>query len=182
MPRASVIAKNYAKALFSASQKNNSLDKVGAELKNFQQNFGKDFIKELENPAISKNELGRIFAEISAKFGFSDMTANFLALIAENRRLSALPEIYEEFDSIVRLQNDILEVEIISAKEIGEAEVKLLKDSIAKAYSAKDILVKKTIKEKILGGFQIKIGSKLIDASLQNQIVAIGKECLKATN
>ena len=175
MPRASVIAKNYAKALFSASQKNNSLDKVGAELKNFQQNFGKDFIKELENPAISKNELGRIFAEISAKFGFSDMTANFLAL-------SALPEIYEEFDSIVRLQNDILEVEIISAKEIGEAEVKLLKDSIAKAYSAKDILVKKTIKEKILGGFQIKIGSKLIDASLQNQIVAIGKECLKATN
>ena len=110
------------------------------------------------------------------------MTANFLALIAENRRLSALPEIYEEFDSIVRLQNDILEVEIISAKEIGEAEVKLLKDSIAKAYSAKDILVKKTIKEKILGGFQIKIGSKLIDASLQNQIVAIGKECLKATN
>lgn len=182
MSRASAIAKNYAKALFLSSKKNNNLDKVGVELKNFQQNFSKDFIKDLENPAISRNELRKIFTEISKKFAFGETTANFFITIAENRRLKLLPDIYKEFDNIVRLQNDVLEVEIILAKEIAESEMGSLKQEISKAYSNKNIVVKKTIKEKILGGFQVKIGSKLIDASLQNQIVAIGEKCLKAVN
>lgn len=182
MPRASAIARNYAKALFLSSKKNDNLDKVGVELKNFQQNFGKDFIKELENPAISKNELRKIFAEISTKFSFSETTANLFSIVAENRRLNLLSDIYKEFDNIVRLQNNVLEVEIILAKEISESEILSLKQEISKAYSNKNIVVKKTIKEKILGGFQVKIGSKLIDASLQNQIVAIGEKCLKAVN
>jgi F0F1-type ATP synthase delta subunit len=43
-------------------------------------------------------------------------------------------------------------------------------------------LIKQTLSPKILGGLQIRIGSKIIDASLKNQIEQIKKECLSAIN
>lgn len=182
MLSASAIAKNYAKSLFLASKKENSLEKTTAKLQEFKQNFDKNFIKELQNPVISKNELEKIFAEIAKKFDFSQIISNFFILVAKNRKFGLINQIIDEFENIVKLQKNILEVEIISAQNIEDSELKNLTQIIAKKYSNKEIETKIIIKPDILGGFQIKIGSKLIDASLQNQIVAIGKECLKAIN
>ena len=43
MLKASVIARNYAKALFSAAKKENAVDKVAAELEVFKNHFSEDF-------------------------------------------------------------------------------------------------------------------------------------------
>jgi F0F1-type ATP synthase delta subunit len=42
--------------------------------------------------------------------------------------------------------------------------------------------VRVSIKEKILGGMQVKIGSEMIDASLKNQLENLKKECLALIN
>lgn len=182
MPRVSVIAKNYAKALFVAAKKSNTVDKVSAELETFKQNFSTSFAHELKNPVIAKNDLVRIINEVTKKFALGALTSNFFASIVRNRRLNLFPEIYEEFSRLVKLQKNILEVEVIVAAKSDADQLARIKDLVAKSYPDKTISIKETVKEKILGGFQVKIGSEVIDASLKNQLDTLGKACLAAAN
>lgn len=182
MPRVSVIAKNYAKALLVAAKKSNSIDKVAAELDVFKQNFSTSFAHELKNPVIGKNDLVKIIQEVTTKFGLGALTSNFFASIVRNRRLNLFPEIYEEFSRLVKQQKNILEVEMIVAVKAEKTQIDRVKNLIEKKYPGKTISIKETVKDKILGGFQVKIGSEIIDASLKNQLDSLSKECLAAVN
>ncbi len=182
MPRISVVAKNYSKALFLAAKKSNSLDKVLSELEVFKENFSTSFAHELKNPVIAKNDLVRIISEVTKKFGLGALTSNFFASIIRNRRLNLFPEIYEEFVRLVKLEKNILEVELISAGKTNKDQIEKVKLLIEKKYPGKKVAIKEVVKEKIMGGVQIKIGSELIDASLKNQLESLKKECLAAIN
>jgi len=182
MPRISVVAKNYSKALFVAAKKNNSLDKTAAELEVFKQNFSTSFAHELKNPVIAKNDLVRIISEVTKKFGLGALTSNFFASIIRNRRLNLFPEIYEDFLRLVKLDKNVLEVEVISAAKAGKVQIDRVKGLIEKKYPGKTVSIKETVKEQIMGGMQIRIGSELIDASLKNQLESLKKECLAAIN
>lgn len=182
MPRVSVVAKNYAKALFLAARKNNSLKKTADELGVFKQNFSTSFAHELKNPVIAKNDLVRIINDVTQKFGLSPLSSNFFASVVRNRRLNLFPEIYEEFSRLYKQYQNILEVEIISAVKTEKKHIDRVKAVIEKKYPGKTIAVKETVKKQILGGFQIKIGSEVIDASLKNQLENLKKECLAAIN
>lgn len=179
MPRVSVIAKTYAKTLFLASKNNNSIDKTLEELELFRKNFSNSFAHELKNPVISKSDMSKIIKEITTKFNLGNLTANFFSSVVKNRRLNLFPEIHEEFNRIVREYKKILEVEVLSTVDINLENIKKL---LEKSYPDKRIMIKHTLSSKILGGLQIKIGSKVIDASLKNQIEQIKKECLSAIN
>lgn len=182
MPRVSVVAKNYSKALFVAAKKSNTLDKVAAELEVFKQNFSTSFAHELKNPVIAKNDLVRIISEVTKKFGLGALTSNFFASIIRNRRLNLFPEIYEDFVRLVKLDKNVLEVEVITAVKTNKAQIDRVKVLIEKKYPGKTVAIKETLQEKIMGGIQIKVGSEVIDASLKNQLETLKKECLAAIN
>lgn len=179
MPRVSVVAKNYAKALFLAAKKSNSVDKISSELEFFKQNFSTSFANELKNPVIAKGDIVDIIKEVTEKFSLSNLTSNFFASIVRNRRLNLFPEIYEEFSRLSKLLNNIIEVEITTAVKISNEYLEKIKLLIEKKYPGKKIKVNEIIKEKILGGFQVKIGSEIIDVSLKSQLLSIAKEFTK---
>ncbi len=182
MPRISVIAKNYSKALFLAARKTNSLDKILGELDIFKQNFNSNFAHELKNPVISKDDLVKIISEVTTKFGLGKLSSNFFSSLVKNRRLNLFPEIYEEFNRLVRLEKNILEVELTTAIKCDAAKLQQIKDLVAKKYPGKTISLKETISAKILGGMQIKAGSEVIDISLKNQLGKLNRELLSAIN
>ncbi len=176
MPRASVIAKNYAKALFVAAKKNNSIDKVASELEEFRKNFNSSFAHELQNPVISKRDLERVMAEINQKLALTKITSEFFMAVARNRRLSMFPEIYSEFSYLIKKQQNVLEVEVIFASKPTKSQFDQIKALVEKKHVGKVIEIKETFDAKILGGFQVKIGSNVIDVSLKNQISNLEKQ------
>ena len=182
MPRVSVVAKNYAKALFVASRRNNAIEKVVSELAVFKQNFSTSFAHELKNPVIAKNDLVKIISEVTKKFSLGLITSNFFASIVRNRRLNLFPEIYEEFMRLIKQYKNVLEVELVVTKKSEKSQIDRIKALIEKKYPGKIIAIRETIKEKILGGLQIRIGSEVIDASLKNKIASIGKECFNVAS
>ncbi len=153
MPRVSVIAKNYSKALFLVAKKNNSIEKIASELEIFKQNFSSSFAHELKNPVISKNDLVKIIGEVTTKFGLGNTVSNFFASIVKNRRLNLFPEIYEEFFRLVKQHKNILEVELVSAVKCGQAQIERVKTLVAKKYPGKTIEIKEIISAKILKCF-----------------------------
>jgi F-type H+-transporting ATPase subunit delta len=182
MPRISVVAKNYSKALFLAAKKNNSLDKVAGELEIFKENFSTSFAHELKNPVIAKNDLVKIISQVSEKFKLGNLTSNFFASIIRNRRLNLFPEIYEEFSRLIKLEKNILEVELISPAKTNKEQLEKVKNFVEKKYPGKKVAIKEVVQRQIMGGLQIKIGSELIDVSLKNQLESLKKECLAAIN
>ncbi len=176
MPRASVIAKNYAKALFVAAKKNNAIDKVAAELEEFRKNFNSSFAHELQNPVISKSNLERVMEEITKKLSLTKITSDFFGAMARNRRLSMFPEIHSEFCHLTKKQKNILEVEVIFASKPTKTQFDQIKSLVEKKHSDKVIEIKETFNAKILGGFQVKIGSNIIDVSLKNQLSSLEKQ------
>ncbi len=182
MPRVSVVAKNYAKALFAAAKKGNTISQVASELENFRKNFSLDFARELKNPVIAKADSVKIIGEIAKKLNLSKLVADFLAVVTRNKRLNLFPEIYEDFTRLARLQQNILDVEVISTIKLERDHLESIKVTIKKNHPNKSIEVTETIRKEILGGLQIKIGSNLIDASLKNQLATINKKLIRAAN
>ncbi len=182
MLKASVIARNYAKALLSAAKKNNAVDKIAAELEVFKSHFTYDFANELQNPVISRNDLVKIMEEITQKFSFEPIVSSFFLTLADNKRLSLFLEVHAEFSILLKKQKNILEAEITFAAEPEAAQLSQIKALIEKKYSDKVIEVKKTINQQILGGFQVRIGSDVIDASLKNQLLNLSQEFASAIN
>lgn len=176
MPRASVIAKNYSKALFVAAKKNNAIDKISAELEEFRKNFSSSFAHELQNPVISKSELEKVMEEITQKLALTKITTDFFMAVARNRRLSMFPEIHSEFCHMIKKQNNILEVEVIFAVKPTKLQFDQIKKLVEKKHSDKIVEIKETFNAKILGGFQVKIGSNIIDVSLKNQLANLEKQ------
>lgn len=180
MPRISVVAKNYSKALFSAAKKADAIDKISDELENFRQSFSLDFARELKNPVISKSDSTKIINDIAINLKLGKLLSDFLTAVTRNKRLNLFPEIYEEFTRLAKLQKNILEIELISTEKLDKAEIESIKATVSKKHFGKIIEIKETIKKEILGGLQIKIGSDLIDASLKNQLSSISKELIRA--
>ena len=87
MPKVSIVAKNYAKALFNSSKKHSVLESVFKELESFRNNFNNSFANELKNPVISRQDIEKIMKEISQKFNFSKITTEFFVTLSKNHRL-----------------------------------------------------------------------------------------------
>lgn len=182
MLRVSALAKNYAKALFDAALKSNALDKISSEIEIFNKNFSADFARELKNPAISKADSVKIINQITEKLKLSKLTCDFFSTLASNKRVAAFPQIYSEFNRLLKVQKNILDVELISSDKLDNSTVASVKTIAEKKYTNKKIDIKETIKKEILGGLQIKIGSNLFDASLKQQVDSLQRELLKTIN
>ncbi len=182
MPKVSIVAKNYAKALFKAAKESNNINQISENLEIFKKNFSINFAHELKNPAIASNDSVKIITEIANKLNLPKLLVSFLSEVARNRRLALFLEIYEEFSHLVKLEKNILEIEVISTSTLEKSTIDEIKNVVSKKYPNKIIEAKQTLKDDILGGIQIKINSNLIDASLKNKLANIKKELIAAAN
>lgn len=180
MKRTSAVAKNYAKALFALAEKGDVVDNIGQEIARFAGVFGAEFAVELKNPAISRQDAVEIATKLCEKLGFKGIFADFVKVVFENKRISEFLAINSEFQALLKKKKGVLEVEVISSEELDDKVVAEIKDLVAKKYDAKEIEVVKTIKNSILGGFQVKVGSNLIDASLKTQLKSLENQLIEA--
>ena len=182
MNKVSLIAKNYAKALFKLAKNANEIDQAAIDLGKFAKNFTIDLSSELKNPAISTADLLKIVTIINKRIGISGLTSDFLSVLFRNRKISYFQEIHSEFTNLVKNEKNILQVEVITAKQIDEKSLEEIKAIIAKQNQGKEIEILQTLKTHILGGIQIKIGSNLIDASIKSQLDRLENELLSTVN
>ncbi len=182
MQNQSLVSKNYAKALFKLAKKAGQIDEIVTDLEKFAKNFTTEFSAELNNPAISTADLVKIVAIVNEKIGIDGLASDFLNVLFRNRKVSCFNYIHSEFTKLVKEERNILPVELISTKKIGDENIEKIKSILSKQNKGKEIEISQTLKAQILGGIQIKIGSNLIDASLKSQLDQLENELIGAIN
>lgn len=169
--KATGLAQRYATALFELAREAEKLDTVGNELAGIvrQMDENADLRRLVESPVIGREEQGRAIGAISEKAGMDDLTSRFLGLLAQHRRLFALPGIAKAFAAMVAEHKGELAAEVVSAVPLGEAELETLKTSIA-GYVGQAVTVETRVDPTLLGGVVVRVGSRMLDASLRSKL------------
>ncbi len=166
----------YASALFELANENKAVTAVESDLDNLGQAIREsaDFAELIRNPQISREAAAKAMEGIAGVLGLSDLTKNFLGVLAGNRRLSALPEIVRAFATIAAAARGEVTAEVTSAHPLSASQLEALVAKL-KEREGKDVKIKASVDPEILGGLVVKIGSRQIDSSIRTRLNSLAQ-------
>ncbi|HMM20883.1 MAG TPA: F0F1 ATP synthase subunit delta [Selenomonadales bacterium] len=175
----SQLALRYAQAIYELAAEKQELETVEGQLAMVEEALAAsgDLATLLFHPQVpieaKKDTVVKIFGSDLAEY-----VRNFLFLIIDKRRESALPAIIREYRALANQARNIAEAEVTTALPLNEAETKSLATRLS-SVSGKNVVLKTRIDSRILGGVIVKIGDKLIDGSVLRQLEALKSALLK---
>jgi F-type H+-transporting ATPase subunit delta len=169
------IIEPYASALMSLAQSRNLTEEFGndvrsllelldnsAELKNF-----------LDSPVVKPQDKKAVLQRITGD-QVNPLLRNFLMLLVDRGRILFLQGIGQQYLVLLRKLNQTVLAEITSAHPLTEAQQNTLTEKVKAMTNAHSVEISTTIDPDLLGGVIIKVGSRVVDASLRGQLRRIG--------
>jgi len=101
--------------------------------------------------------------------------ADFARYIYRNRKLALAGKIAEQFGKIYNEKKSIVDASVTTREKLGEAELKKMKQYVAKKYQAKDVVLKNIVDESVKGGFVLKVGDEVVDGSVKGRLEELKK-------
>ena len=169
MAEISTIARPYAEAIFELAQEQSKLQNWSDVLQlTAQVAANDDMLAVISNTSVTKAQLTDLFLGV-CKGKLTKEGQNMIKLLAENRRLSVLPEIARQFETLKAEAEKTIEAEVISAYEVSAEQQKLLQGQLKKRLG-REVSLTCRVDESLLGGAVIKAGDTVIDGSTIGQI------------
>jgi F-type H+-transporting ATPase subunit delta len=170
------VAGRYAIALFELALEEKALETVERDLNRFASALDavEDLRRLVRSPVFTAEEQQRAIAAILEKMEIEGLTANFLKLIARNRRLFAAPDMIKAFRALLARHRGQASAEVTSALSLTEGQLRALQTAL-KAALHKDVQLDQKVDATLLGGLVVKVGSRMVDSSLRT------KGCRRAT-
>lgn len=161
----------YATALFELARDGRRLDTVSADLDAVRQALAdSDDLRLLANsPLIGRAAAGKAIAAVAAAIGLSDLTTQFLGVLATNGRLRELPAIMRAFKTLAAAHRGETAAEVVSAHPLDDAQLGALKDRLRRRYG-REVSIDAQVDPSILGGLIVRLGSRQIDGSLRTKL------------
>jgi F-type H+-transporting ATPase subunit delta len=165
------VAGRYATALFDLAREAEAIDQVASELAGIGDMIEEsdDFRRLVRSPVLSAGQQLRALEAILGRAGIGGITANFLKVVARNRRLFALPDMIRGFARLVAEHRGEVAAEVMSAHELDDEHRNALTDAL-KASLGKEIKLTARVDPALLGGLVVRIGSRMIDTSLRTKL------------
>ena len=170
---ANKLALKYAQAVYEIASEKAMLDVVEKQLKMVEATIAQhaDLATLMYHPMVpapaKKETITRVFAGELDTF-----VQNFLLLLIDKRREPALPAIISEYVRLANEARNIAEAEVFTAKELSAEQLEALAAKLSKV-TGKNIVLKTTLDQALIGGVVVKIGDKLIDGSVERQLKAL---------
>lgn len=169
MSELATVARPYAKAVFDLAKQSNALEEWSNMLSlaaSVANDAGVQGL--LQHPKVEGNAIVKLFNDVSGN-GFSAPFQNFLKLLGENRRIAALGDIAEQFETERRSLESRIKVTVHSATEIESSQVERLKASLKTRYQ-QDIDLDVKIDASLIGGAIIHAGDEVIDGTVKGRL------------
>jgi len=111
-------------------------------------------------------------ASVAAKMGLSVLMSNTIALMAQKRRLFVLPHLMADLMRRIADEKGIVTAEVTAPAALSDAQATALAASL-KARVGKDVKLKTTVDESLIGGLVVKLGSVMIDTSVKAKLAML---------
>ena len=175
------VAKKYVKALFDVSVDTHQLDGVYEDLETISHSSF-DFIRHLKaidsNPSLTANQRKEFVIKIYN--GANQYVINTLKVLADNRHLSIVEDVFKSFQSLYNwhYNQDFAIVE--STYELSEDELLRIEELIKNQTQLLNVIVSTKINPGLIGGFRVKVGTTVMDGSVRNDLVQLQRKFERA--
>jgi len=173
-PIVSGIAGRYATALFELASEGKALDKVDAALDSFLGllDGSEDLQRLIANPVFTAEEQVSAITALLKKAKIDGLAANFLSLVASKRRLFLVRPMIAAFKALLADKNGVVAAEVTVAAPLSAPNREAVLAALEGQAGGKIALTEK-VDPSIIGGLVVKMGSKMIDASLKTKLNAM---------
>ncbi|NNE58856.1 MAG: F0F1 ATP synthase subunit delta [Hellea sp.] len=161
----------YAQALLELAEESKSLKSVEKDVAKMKSVFaGSGPLRDaLSNPVFATEDKVAVVQSVAMKSKVGKLITQFMGTAAKNRRASEIPAMLRSFEEQLADKRDSETATVISAKKLTAAELTKVKSELKKSLG-KTVAVETQVDPTLLGGFVVKIGSRLYDSSLKTKL------------
>jgi F-type H+-transporting ATPase subunit delta len=165
------LAGRYAVALFELAQEQDALDTVAGDLHALRDLLegSADLERLIRSPVLSREEQARAVRAVGERAGFAPLTLQFLGVLAHKRRLFALPDVIEAYDAMLAEHRGEVGAEVVSAVPLSAEQLESVERQLAAAVG-QTVKLSTTVDPNLLGGLVVRVGSRMIDASIRTKL------------
>lgn len=174
MAEQTTVARPYAKAAFQYAMEQQALADWSAML-NFAANVVADetVSQVLSDPRITSEQRAEVMQKVCGE-EINEAGKNYIALLARNDRLAALPEIAELFEELKAEQEKTVDVEITSAFPLSDGESTKLAGALKNKLS-REVNITTNVDESLIGGVIIRAGDMVINSSVKGKLAKLAE-------
>ncbi len=178
--RAGGLSRRYAKALLDVAAERGALEAVGRDLHTMAEVLkqNREAAGLFANPAIPLADKRRVLQSLAERAAVQPLSANFLGLILEKRRLLRLGEIALAYEEQTDERLNRVKAIVTSAVPLSEPMLEGLRARLRSA-TGKDVYMEARGDPAILGGLVAQVGSTVYDGSLRSQLKRMRGQLLK---
>jgi len=165
------VAGRYAAALFELAEERKNLDDIAADAASIRAMLAEsaDLRRLVASPVIGRDDQGAAIAAVLEKAGVSELTRNFVGVVAKNRRLFALDGMCVAFRDLLASRRGEMTAEVASAQPLTDAQRAALEQELRTAMGSK-VTLDASVDASLLGGMIVKVGSRMVDSSLKTKL------------
>ena len=167
----SVIAARYASAVYELADEGRVLDDTAADLNSLKAwlEESADLQTLIRSPLIDADAKAAGIGAILERAGAGDLTRRFIGVIARNNRLFVLPAVIEAFLAELALRRGEVTAEVTSAQPLKPSQLDSVTNALRSALGGK-VTVDAKLDPSLIGGLVVRVGSRMIDASLKSKL------------
>jgi F-type H+-transporting ATPase subunit delta len=171
----STIARPYAKAAFEEARDRKRLGPWSQALHTAAAVVSDSRVEKLlGNPRVTPEELAALVIEIAGP-ELDEEGGNFVRTLADNRRLSLLPEISTLFDGLKGEAEGVVDVTVTSAAPLDDSQRGKLAAALERRLG-RTVRLQCATDPDLLGGAVLRAGDMVIDGSLRGRLERIAYE------
>lgn len=168
-----VVAQRYAHALFEMGEEKGvaELEQYGNALAALDRMLAEapELDRLFKTPVITPEEKRRVLRELLTRIEADDTVLRFCSLLADKERLSLLPAIAAAFGARLDAVKGIARGSLTTAVDLDEKRRAALVARLEK-QTGKTLALRFEVDPAVLGGVVLRIGDKVLDASLRAQL------------
>lgn len=173
MSEVTTIARPYAKAAFDFAVEQKAVDSWLSMLLFAAEVSKDDTVQQVIHSSMAPEQLAQLFNQICGE-QLNEQGQNLIRVMAENGRLSVLPDVLVEFTALKAELDKEVEAVITSAAALSDAEKTKIQKSLENRYQRK-VRLTCQLDPSLMAGLVIKIGDDIIDASVRSKLTRLAE-------
>ncbi len=168
------IAQRYATAVFDIAREEKALKALEADVDALEAALAEsdELRRMMASPLFPRDEQGRAVTAVAKKMNLSQTMTGALGLMAQNRRLFAVPALLSILRRMIAEEKGEVSAEVTSAQVLTKAQADALAATLKERFG-KQVKLNVAVDESLIGGLIVKVGSKMIDTSIRSKLASL---------
>ena len=165
------LAQRYAAALFEIADERRALDEVAADLRQLRAMLTEsaDLTRLIRSPILARDAQAKAIAALAEATRLSALIRDFLAVVARNRRLFAVPAMIEAYLAQLAARRGEVTAEVTTARALDQTQLGRLNEQLRRTVGRR-VSIEARVDPALIGGMIVKVGSRMVDSSVKSQL------------